>query len=82
MGLRHHPLDKMVKESVDRVIEVGTANADTQDVILAGFDWMVDKRTPEPSMFTKFKGREASGFTGGAAIIYIAQLLGLLPAGG
>ena len=82
MGLRHHPMDNMVKEAVARVVKDGTEYATQQDVILAGFDWMVDKRTPEPSLFTKFKGREASGFGGGAAILYILQWLGIIPAGG
>ena len=82
MGTKHHPMDDLIKESVGRVVKDGTENASQQDVILAGFDWMVDKRTPEPSLFTKFKGREASGFGGGAALLYIAQLLGIIPAGG
>ncbi len=81
MGTRHHPIDGMVNEAVARVVEVGTANASPQDVILAGFDWMVEKRTPDPSLFTKFRGREASGFTGGAVLLWVLQLLGLIPAG-
>ncbi len=82
MGTRHHPMDNMVKEAVGRVVAEGTENADFQDVLLTGFEWIGDKMTQEPNLFTKFKGREASGVGGGAAILYILQLLGIIPAGG
>jgi len=70
---RHHPMDQMVKDAVARVVADGTENATQQDVVLAGFDWMVDKRTPDPSIFTRFKGREVSGAGAGATVMYLVQ---------
>ena len=81
MGNRHHPMDQMVKDAVERVVEQGTENASQQDITLAAFDWMVDKRTPSPSLFQKYRGREVSGAGLGGVVVYIAQLLHLIPNG-